>query len=192
MKVRSLSSARRWVCVVLIAACCPLMMNCYGRFTLTRTVYDLNGRVATRLLRQVVFWVFALVGVYGIAILADVVVLNVIDYWFGISVAAGTYTDDAGRTIVFQPSPDGRSATLSVSRDGAELARAEFVRVSDELCEIHDADGRLVGTARRWGADLIEVADRDGRVVQSVSRGDLEALRALAGAGLDAAEAPAR
>ena len=83
---------RRYVCLGLLAAMAPLALSCYGHFPLTRAVYRMNGDVgkslgedqtARKLVQSVVMWVLVIIPVYGVAIVADVVVLNLIEFWTG-------------------------------------------------------------------------------------------------------------
>jgi hypothetical protein len=67
------------LCVVVAAS----LQGCYGKFALTRKVYALNGEVRDKFLRSGLTWVFLIVPVYGVAGLADFVVLNTIEFWSG-------------------------------------------------------------------------------------------------------------
>ena len=85
--------------LVVIAAS---LQGCYGKFSLTRKVYALNGEVRDKFLRSGLTWVFLIVPVYGIAGLADFVVFNTIEFWSGKNpVAEGEkdfrYVDGADR-----------------------------------------------------------------------------------------------
>ncbi|MCM0083533.1 DUF3332 domain-containing protein [Geomonas sp. Red32] len=76
------------------------LQGCYGKFALTRKVYQVNGEVQDKFLRSLVTWVFIIVPVYGVSALADFVVFNTIEFWSGKNpVAEGEkefqYTDKA-------------------------------------------------------------------------------------------------
>ena len=156
---------RRIVSLVAVFALSPLLVNCYGRFPLTRTIYRVNGGIPNGLLRQIVFWVFVIVPVYGVAILADAIVLNLIEFWTGADIGVAEATDAEGRTFVLAPTEDGREALLTVSKDGQVLSEVRFVRVSDTTCEVRDSEGRLAGTVVRTAAGELRFTDAEGRLI---------------------------
>lgn len=59
------------------------LSGCYGKFALTKKVYNLNGQVSDRFLRSGLTWVFIIVPVYGIAALVDFIAFNTIEFWSG-------------------------------------------------------------------------------------------------------------
>lgn len=66
------------------------LTGCYGKFALTRKVYEMNGQVSDKFLRSGLTWVFIFVPVYGVAALVDFVAFNTIEFWSGRNpVAAG-------------------------------------------------------------------------------------------------------
>lgn len=59
------------------------LQGCYGKFALTRKVYNMNGEVHDKFMRSGLTWVLVILPVYGIAGLADFVILNTIEFWSG-------------------------------------------------------------------------------------------------------------
>ncbi len=55
--------------------------GCYGKFQLTRSLYEVNRSVEDKYLRTVLTWV--LIIPYGIAGLLDFAVFNLIEFWSG-------------------------------------------------------------------------------------------------------------
>ena len=169
---------RRCVSVVLIVAMAPLLLSCYGKFPLTRAVYRMNGGVPNMslggsvpkgTLRSVVFWVLVIIPVYPVAMLADAIVLNLIEFWTGKAVLVTSATDDYGNIIVLRPSEDGSEAVLTVTRGGQAVTEVRFVRVSDGLCEVRSADDALLGTAVQAHSGGLLLRDAQGNVVRSLS-----------------------
>jgi hypothetical protein len=77
---------KRWIKVVSILVLCAMMFSmagCYGKFSLTKKVYEINGSFGNKWLNTLCFWVFCWLPVYGIAGFADVCFLNVIEFWTG-------------------------------------------------------------------------------------------------------------
>lgn len=71
------------VAFALISALLISAPGCYGSFSLTKKVYEFNGRVGDKWVNELVFLVFATVQVYSIAGFIDGVVLNSIEFWTG-------------------------------------------------------------------------------------------------------------
>ena len=76
--------------------------GCYGKFALTRKIYQVNGQVSERHLRSALTWVFIIIPVYQVAALADFIAFNTIEFWSGTNpVAEGSksfqYTDGERR-----------------------------------------------------------------------------------------------
>lgn len=99
------------VAVLIAASTAWAASGCFGRFQLTRSVYDLNQSVSDKYLRSAVTWVFVIAPVYGVAGLLDFVVFNLIEFWSGENPVAGGGT---ARTAV---SADG-GTVMTISRDG--------------------------------------------------------------------------
>ncbi len=62
--------------------------HCYGNFYLTKSVYRWNGSIGNssmtgRFLRSLVMIALSIIPVYGIAMLADLIILNLIEFWTG-------------------------------------------------------------------------------------------------------------
>lgn len=160
---------RRVVAVVLLVALAPFLANCYGEFPLTRAVYRANGDIENNILRQVVFWVFVIVPVYGVAAFADAVAFNLIDFWTGQGVDFSSTTDQQGNTVTLRPSQDGREAVLTVSKAGKTIEELRFVRASDGVCNVYDSKGGLVGRAERTPSGELKLTDAQEGTVTLIS-----------------------
>ncbi len=157
------------------------MLSCYGRFPLTRAVYRINGsihvpQVQEGVSQSVAMWVLGLLQVYTVAIVADVIVFNLLEFWTGETFQIGSAGEADGHTVALEPSADGSEAVLTVSKDGEVVTTARFVKVSETLCEVRDADGRLAGMAVRTPGGDMELTDGDGRVVSRIPADQLAAL----------------
>jgi len=175
--IGKLGRIRRSLALALVAGASPFLFGCFGQFPLTRTVYRVNDGIPTGILRNVVFWVFCILPVYSGAALVDTVVLNVLEFWFGLKIDASSTTDEDGRTVVLEPSEDGREALLTILKDGVVIDRVRFVRVSETVCEVRDADGNLSGKAVRTPQGELQLIDAQGRFVGAVTAEDLVGLR---------------
>jgi hypothetical protein len=160
---------RKVVAVVVLLAAAPFLTNCYGAFPLTHAVYKANGDIENSLLRQVIFWVFVIVPVYEVAMFADAVAFNLIDFWTGEGVDFSSTTDQQGNTVTLQPSQDRREAVLTVSKAGKALQELRFVRASDSVCNVYDSTGVLVGKAMRTPSGELRLTDAQDRTVSVIS-----------------------
>ncbi|MCR9141489.1 MAG: DUF3332 domain-containing protein [bacterium] len=86
---------KRWIAALLIAGLCFTgAARCYGSFALTRTLHSAVGSIENRWLRSIVFFLIAcwpLPIVYGVAILADAIILNTVEFWSGANPMAHRY-----------------------------------------------------------------------------------------------------
>jgi hypothetical protein len=71
-----------------------MMQSCIGSFSLFNGLKDWNMGVSSKFVNEVVFLAFNIIPVYGVAYLADVLVLNSIEFWSGDNpvAALGTQT----------------------------------------------------------------------------------------------------
>lgn len=73
----------RLIAILVLAGMLFSMVGCYGKFALTRKVYEFNGSVGNKFVNTIVMWVMYFVPVYGFAILIDAAILNLIEFWTG-------------------------------------------------------------------------------------------------------------
>lgn len=109
-----------------VAVVCALMgsmllPSCIGSFTLTNKLLSWNKTVGNKFVNELVFFAFWILPVYEVSALADVLVLNSIEFWSGENpVAAGTHTiqGNDGKYLV---SVDKKGYTLKSETDGSEV-----------------------------------------------------------------------
>lgn len=171
--VSSLRKRRGWIAAVMLVAMAPFVFGaggCYGTFPLTHAIYKLNGDVSdSEVVKQVTFWVFVIVPVYGVGMLADAIVFNLVEFWTDQDVlAVGPTLDSNGNLVSLTPASDGHEAVLTVSRDGKVLAQESFVKVSDSTFEVRDAQGNLDGKVLKGPDGTISLTDRDGTVLRTL------------------------
>jgi len=91
------------IALALVAAVGALSAGCFGKFQLTRTLYDINQSIDDKYVRSVVTWLFILP--YGITGTLDFIVFNVIEFWSGENPLASApvtkvYAQGSGKTIL--------------------------------------------------------------------------------------------
>lgn len=67
----------------LAALLCSSMTSCMGKFALTRNLYTWNDQVSNKFVNEILFVAFWIVPVYEVCGLADLLVLNSIEFWSG-------------------------------------------------------------------------------------------------------------
>ena len=69
-----------------------LFSSCIGSFSLTNKLLDWNKNIDTKFVNELVFVAFCIVPVYEVSALADILVLNSIEFWRGDNPVAATGT----------------------------------------------------------------------------------------------------
>src|SRR5215218_1769215 len=72
--------------LLILGAACTLIVQsgCYGSFGLTNKLYDWNDEVApSKFGKSLLFWGLCIIPIYEICVAADIVVLNLIEFWSG-------------------------------------------------------------------------------------------------------------
>ncbi len=142
------------IAIVLVAAVGALSAGCFGKFQLTRKVYDINKSIDDKYVRSAATWIFVIVPVYGVAALIDLIVFNVIEFWTGENPAAEAkvtkvYAQGTGRTV------------LTLSRDGsatvAVIERYEGERLVSTLRVRDDGRGKVAAVETAAGKEVREV-----------------------------------
>ena len=98
---------RPWIVLALLVAIAPVFTGCYGNFQATKSIYKFNGEVSEdKVVRSAVLWGFLILPVYEIGALADLIVLNPIEYWQGTKINIGNATDARGETVAMNPATE--------------------------------------------------------------------------------------
>ena len=176
----------RYICLGLLIAMAPLALSgCYGRFPLTKAVYRINGNVGDsiggsgrggQVVQSLVMWVMIIIPVYKVAMIVDVLVLNLIEFWTGNAIEVSSVQECDGIRVAFQSTADGREALLTVSRNEDLLTVQRVVKVSATAFEMRDASGKLNGMILKTPAGDIQLTDAQGRVIRTLAAADLAAL----------------
>ena len=68
------------VAVILAVAGSLMFTSCIGSFGLTSKIHDWNSQVGNKFVNEVVFFAFWILPVYELSMLADVLVINSIEF----------------------------------------------------------------------------------------------------------------
>lgn len=128
------------VAAVLSLAGCFMFSSCIGQFALTNKVLDWNNSVGNKFVNELVFFAFWVIPVYEVTSLADILVINSIEFWSGSNpVAKGTKVIDTdnGRYLV---KCDGKGYDVTSEATG-ENVRLDFI--AEENTWAVNLDGEL-------------------------------------------------
>lgn len=120
MKKTYLSAA-----VILTVAASLSFSSCIGSFSLTNKLMNWNRNVSNKFVNELIFFAFWILPVYEVTALADVLVLNSIEFWSGSNpVAKGTKVIEGqdGRYLV---ECDGKGYTITSENDRS-VVRLDF------------------------------------------------------------------
>jgi len=154
------------IAMALVAAVGALSAGCFGKFQLTRKLYDINQSIDEKYVRSAATWLFVIP--YAVTGLLDFVIFNVIEFWTGENPVA-----EAKVTKVYAQG-DGRTV-LTLSRDGsatvAVIERYEGERLVSTLRVRDDGRGKVAAVETAGGKvrEVSAVAASDGSVDVTVS-----------------------
>lgn len=109
------------VAAILLAGGSLLFSNCIGSFSLTKSVINWNKGVGNKFVNELVFFAFWILPVYEVTSIADLLVLNSIEFWSGknpMNASVKTVDTDHGRFIV---ECDGKGYTITEEENGARI-----------------------------------------------------------------------
>ena len=136
MKKTYLSAA-----LILTVAASLSFSSCIGSFSLTNKLLSWNQNVSNKFVNELIFFGFWVLPVYEVTALADILVLNSIEFWSGNNpVAKGTKVIEGqdGRYLV---ECDGKGYTITSENDGS-VVRLDFDS-ADKSWSV-EADGKSV------------------------------------------------
>lgn len=117
------------VATVLLLASTLSLNSCIGSFSLTNSVLKWNKQVGPKFINELVFFAFWILPVYEVTSLADLLVLNSIEFWSGnnpVSASVKAVDTDHGRYMI---ACDGNGYTVTHEATG-DSVRLDFDRTS--------------------------------------------------------------
>lgn len=147
------------ISVAAAALLCSSMTSCMGQFSLWKSVYAWNDQISNKFVNELVFIAFWVLPVYEVCGLADILVLNSIEFWSGdnpmtsstkaIDTDHGRYLvkcDRKGYDVILESTGESYrldfaqdSQTWSLQFDGKEYPLMTFV--DDNHVSMPTADG---------------------------------------------------
>lgn len=90
------------VCAIVLASS-MLFTSCIGSFKLTNKVLAWNHQIGNKFVNELVFFGLWILPVYEISAIADILVINSVEFWSGtnpIQAGTKTVTDENGRFLI--------------------------------------------------------------------------------------------
>ena len=113
------------VAVVCMLAGSMLFSSCIGNFALTNKLLGWNKQIGNKFVNELVFFAFWIIPVYEVTALADVLVLNSIEFWSGRNPIAKGKTIIDGQDGKYLVECDGKGYTITSQNDGS-VVRLDF------------------------------------------------------------------
>ena len=119
---------KKWylsVALVMALAGSMTLSSCIGSFALTNKLLNWNNQIGNKFVNELVFFAFWIIPVYEVTSIADVLVLNSVEFWSGTNpIACGTKVIDGqdGRYLV---ECDGKGYTITSCNDDT-VVRLDF------------------------------------------------------------------
>lgn len=111
--------------MALILAGSLVTTSCIGSFAMTNKVLSWNRQVSSKFVNELIFFAFWIIPVYEITGLADLLVVNSIEFWSGSNpMAKGKKVID-GENGRYMVDCDGKGYTITSENDGSSV-RLDF------------------------------------------------------------------
>lgn len=113
------------VAAVLLCAGSLMFSSCIGSFALTNKLLSWNKQVGSKFVNELVFIAFWILPVYEVSGLADILVINSIEFWSGSNPVAQGRTVIDGQDGRYLVDCDGKGYTITSENDGSQV-RLDF------------------------------------------------------------------
>lgn len=174
----------RTVAAIMVATFLGITASsCIGSFALTNKLLSWNRQVDSKFVNELVFVAFWILPVYPVSSLADILVINSIEFWSGnnpVTASSKTVTGTDGQKYLVESDNSGYTITTEAT---GETVRLDY-SASDNAWDVTTASGttRLMTFIDDTHVALPTI---DGRsAIVEVSADGLMAYRAQAGSSL--------
>lgn len=118
---------KTYLSVALICTLCAALTlpSCIGSFTLTKKLVSWNNQVGNKFVNELVFFAFWILPVYEVSALADLLVLNSIEFWSGENPVAEGSKVIKGNDGKYLVVCDKHGYTITSENDGSSV-RLDF------------------------------------------------------------------
>lgn len=110
---------------LLLAGASLTFCSCMGSFAMTKNVYSWNSQIGSKFVNELVFFLFFPLPVYPVSMVADLLIVNAIEFWSGenpMLASTKTIETESGRYLI---DCDGKGYTITQEMTGQSL-RLDF------------------------------------------------------------------
>ena len=108
--------------IAITLACSMTFSSCIGSFALTNKVLSWNKQIGSKFVNELVFVAFWILPVYEISAIADVLVINTIEFWLGSNpVSANSTKVVDGKDARYLVQQDSKGYTIKNLNDNTEV-----------------------------------------------------------------------
>lgn len=170
--------------LIAVAATLPLQ-SCIGSFGLTNKVLSWNNQVGSKFVNELVFFAFWILPVYEVTALADLLVLNSIEFWSGnnpVEASTKVIDTDQGRYYI---ACDGKG--YSITAPNGDEMRLDF-EAEDQTWSVVTPEGETFPFMTMVDDSHVKMIDPAGQFqLVELSESGLQAYRATAQQSMTAA-----
>lgn len=138
------------------------LSSCVGSFALTKKVLSWNNQVGNKFINELVFFAFWVLPVYEVTSVADLLVINSIEFWSGnnpVTASTKAIDTDHGRYLV---KCDGKGYDIEAP-DGTAM-RLNFHEEDKTWC-VEDGDGHDIPFMTFEDANHVRMVTSDGEMM---------------------------
>lgn len=170
---------------LVLTICASLgLSSCIGSFSLTNRLMSWNKTIGNKFVNELVFLAFWILPVYEVSGLADILVINSIEFWSGDNpMACGTKRIEGTDGQRYLVKCDGKGYDIT-SEEGGETVRLDF-DADQHRWDVVLPDGNVHELMTFVDPDHVSLPAADGsRITVSTDGQGLMAYRAAASAPL--------
>jgi hypothetical protein len=167
------------IAAALAGMIAPGLAGCYGSFPITNAIYEFNGKVTkSRFVHSIVMIVLFFLAVYGITILVDAIIFNLVEFWTGKDIETSqVFEQPDGTVVVLAPGGSPNELVMTIMREGDIIERRHFLRGEDGLVSVSDGAGATIGSVRPTTDGGFDLIDNRGSLSNHISSQDIASLR---------------
>lgn len=130
-----------YLSVALVLTICGslTLSSCIGSFALTNRVLAWNKQVGNKFLNEVVFFCFWILPVYEVTSIADVLIINSIEFWSGRNPLQASVKTVKTENGTYTIACDGKGYTITNDWTGEDV-RLDFIEAEQTWAVNHDGE----------------------------------------------------
>lgn len=156
---------------ILLGGTSLLATECWGKFGATTTLWDWNSQVSdSKWIRWLVFLALAILPVYGLFILADVLIINTIEFFKGDNPINGGHADLGNGHSIISSRTDDQDLIRHDHYYNRKLVQTLFIRrFDDDNLAVLDSEQRPIAKVSKNRNGEVVLYDTMGRVLSTLS-----------------------